>query len=193
MADFNPIKEVTDGVQAKRVIWTTKTLELALKGLEQGKKLVANPFYENNTKLLKGDLVFQRTKKEIEEWKRCAGDIQYFAEQYCKLMTPEGIQNIELRDYQKKYLNHLIDNRLSIYLSCRQSGKCLTFLTNVSVKIDWSKQPKNYKDKFQRYYVQSEDCYDIPLFELYNMYTTDKLWKIEYLLYKILYKFIKNL
>ena len=108
-------------------------------------------------------------------------------------MTPEGIQNIELRDYQKKYLNHLIDNRLSIYLSCRQSGKCLTFLTNVSVKIDWSKQPKNYKDKFQRYYVQSEDCYDIPLFELYNMYTTDKLWKIEYLLYKILYKFIKNL
>lgn len=73
--DFNPIKEVTDGVRAKRTIWTTRSLNLAFKGLEQGRKLVANPFYENNIKLLKGDLVFQRTKEEIEEWKKCANDI----------------------------------------------------------------------------------------------------------------------
>jgi hypothetical protein len=72
---------------------------MAIKGLEQGRKLVANPFYENNTKLLKGDLVFERTKKEIEEWKKCASDIHYFTEKYCKLMTPEGIKNIKLRDY----------------------------------------------------------------------------------------------
>jgi hypothetical protein len=81
--------------------------------------LVANPFYENNTKLLKGDLVFERTKEEIKEWKKCAGDIHYFTEKYCKLMTPEGIKNIKLRDYQKNYLQHLVDNRLSIFLACR--------------------------------------------------------------------------
>ena len=100
---FNPVKEDTAGVQAKRAIWSTKAIDLAYEGLKQGRKLVANPFYENNTKLLKGDLVFQRTPEEIEEWKRCKNDILYFAEKYCKLMTPEGIRHISLRDYQKKY------------------------------------------------------------------------------------------
>lgn len=121
--DFNPIKEEKDGVKAKRVIWSTNALNTALKALEQGKKLVANPFYENNTRLLKGDLVFQRTQDEIDEWIRCKNDILYFAEIYCKLMTPEGIKNIQLRDYQKRYLRHLEKNRLSIYLACRQCSK----------------------------------------------------------------------
>ena len=124
--EFNPVKEEKDGVRAKRTIWSTKSLDLALIGIEQGKKLIANPFYENNTKLLKGDLVFQRTQEEIEEWIRCKNDIIYFVEKYCKLMTPEGIKYVKLRDYQKRYLKHLVDNRLSIYLACRQCGKTTT-------------------------------------------------------------------
>ena len=120
---FNPIKEDESGKIAKRMIWSTESLNLAIKGLEEGKKLKANPFYENNTRLLKGDLVFERTEEEIEEWKKCKNDILYFAEKYCKLMTPEGIQHIHLRDYQKKYLRHLEKNRLSIYLACRQCSK----------------------------------------------------------------------
>jgi hypothetical protein len=124
--DFNPVKEDKDGIRAKRTIWSTKSLDLAIRGIEQGKKLVANPFYENNTKLLKGDLVFQRTQEEIDEWIRCKNDIIYFVEKYCKLMTPEGIKYVKMRDYQKKYLNHLVANRLSIYLACRQCGKTTT-------------------------------------------------------------------
>ena len=123
---FNPVKEDKDGVLAKRMIWSSKALKIALDGLIAGRKLVANPFYEKNTNLLKGDLVFDRTEEEIKEWLRCKNDILYFAETYCKLMTPEGIKHIHLRDYQKKYLKHLEDNRLSIYLSCRQSGKTTT-------------------------------------------------------------------
>ena len=73
--DFNPIREDKDGVLAKRMIWSTKSIELAIKGLNDGKKLVANPFYEGNVKLLKGDLVFERTDEEIEEWKKCKDDI----------------------------------------------------------------------------------------------------------------------
>ena len=124
--DFNPVKEDKDGVKAKRMIWSSKSLDLAVKGLGEGRKLVANPFYDNNTKLLKGDLVFQRTPEEIAEWKKCKNNILYFAEKYCKLMTPEGIKHISLRDYQKKYLEHLQKNRLSIYLACRQCGKTTT-------------------------------------------------------------------
>ena len=84
--DFNPVKEEIDGKRARRVIWTTKSLQLAIKGIEEGRKLVANPFYENNTLLLKGDLVFERTEEEIEEWKRCKNDIIYFVENYCKIV-----------------------------------------------------------------------------------------------------------
>lgn len=123
---FNPVKEDKTGVQAKRMIWSSHSLNLALKGIEQGRKLVANPFYENNTKLLKGDLVFHRTQEEIDEWMKCKNDIIYFVEKYCKLMTPEGIKHVTLRDYQVDYLRHLENNRLSIMLSARQAGKTTT-------------------------------------------------------------------
>lgn len=124
--EFNPIKEDKDGVRAKRVIWSSKSLELALKGIMDGKKLLANPFYENNSKLLKGDLVFERTEEEIKEWLKCKNDIVYFVEKYCKIMTPEGVQNVKLRDYQVEYLQHLEKHRLSILLSARQAGKTVT-------------------------------------------------------------------
>ena len=123
---FNPVKEDKDGIKAKKVIWSSAALDIALTGLKQGKKLIANPFYENNTKLLKGDLNFERTPDEITEWLKCKRDIIYFVEKYCKFMTPEGIKNVKLRAYQKKYLNHLMNNRLSIYLACRQCGKTTT-------------------------------------------------------------------
>jgi hypothetical protein len=123
---FNPVKEDTSGVQARRAIWSSKSLDMALEGIKQGRKLVANPFYENNTKLLKGDLVFDRTQDEIKEWLKCKNDIIYFVEKYCKLMTPEGIKNVKLREYQKNYLKHLEKHRLSIYLACRQCGKTTT-------------------------------------------------------------------
>lgn len=123
---FNPVKEDKDGIRAKRVIWSSKSLELALKGIQEGRKLVANPFYENNTKVLKGDLVFDRTSNEIQEWLKCKNDIVYFVEKYCKIMTPEGIQQVKLRDYQVEYLKHLERHRLSILLSARQAGKTVT-------------------------------------------------------------------
>ena len=123
---FNPVKEDKDGIIAKRMVWSTQSLNLALKGLNEGKKLIANPFYENNTKLLKSDLVFERTEDEIKEWLKCKDDVVYFVENYCKIMTPEGIQRVTLRDYQVEYLRHLEKNRLSILLSARQMGKTVT-------------------------------------------------------------------
>lgn len=120
---FNPIKQDESGKQAKRVIWSTESLDMAIRGLTQGRRLLANPFYENDIRLLKGDLNYQRTEEEIQEWLKCKEDIIYFAENYCKLMTPLGIRQVELRDYQKKYLRHVTDNQLSIYLAVRQCGK----------------------------------------------------------------------
>lgn len=173
--DFNPVKEDIDGVKAKRMIWSSKSLELAIKGLGEGRKLVANPFYENNIKLLKGDLVFQRTSEEIKEWKKCRNDIHYFVEKYAKLMTPEGIKHVTLRDYQHKYLDHLDNNQLSVYLACRQCGKCLTFNELVKIKssIDFDKK-----------WRVGENIYELPIYELYNYFDDSDEWGIHYNIYK---------
>ena len=190
---FNPVKEDKDGIRAKRMVWSSNAINLAFEGLKQGRKLVANPFYENNTKLLKGDLVFERTDAEIQEWLKCKNDIIYFVEKYCQLMTPEGIKHVKLRDYQKNYLRHLEKHRLSIYLACRQCGKCNLFITNILCKINWKIFEKN-GDKLKKYfdclyYNKEKDCYDLPLFEIYNLYDKSFKWKIQYLLYKIIYKY----
>lgn len=123
---FNPIKQDESGKKAKRVIWSTSAIEMAINGLAQGRELIANPFYERDIRLLKGDLNYQRTEEEIQEWIKCKNDIIYFAENYCKLMTPLGIKKVDLRDYQKRYLRHVTENQLSIYLACRQCGKTTT-------------------------------------------------------------------
>ena len=186
---FNPVKEEVDGKKAHSMIWSTDIIDKAIHGLEQGKKLVANPFYENNTKLLKGDLVFNRTKEEIEEWKHCKEDIIYFANNYCKLMTPQGIQKVEMRDYQEEYLRHLEKNRLSIFLSARQSGKCLLFLSKIHIKVNelFCQQFKNIQ--WKNYYI-NENEYILPLFEIYHLYEKSIKDKIKYHLYKILYRLI---
>lgn len=188
---FNPIKEDKEG-KVNKIVWSSETIHKAINGINEGKKLISNPFYENKTYLLKGDITFKHTEEEIEEWLKCKNDIVYFANKWCKLMTPEGIKNIILRDYQIKYLKHLVDNRLSIMLSSRQSGKCNSFISNILVKIDWDKftslgvKLKKYFDK--NYYSYEMDCYEIPFFELYNLYDKSLKWKLQYFLYKQIYK-----
>lgn len=120
---FNPIKEIRGDQRSQAIQWTSEILDVAVNGLGKGKRLIANPFYENNVKLLKPDLVFVRTAWEVAEWKRCSKDIFYFIETYAKTMTPLGIRNITLRDYQKRYLQLLLDNQLTIYRAARQSAK----------------------------------------------------------------------
>lgn len=167
MADvFNPVKEEKDGARARRAIWTTNSIELALKGLREGKRLVANPFYEANTGILKADLTFQRTDYEISEWLKCSKDIIYFVETYCKLLTPQGIQHIKLRDYQKRYLKHVQANQLSIGLTPRQAGKttttslaCLHYLLfnidkNALICSNKRKSAVEVIDKMKKIYVE---------------------------------------
>lgn len=163
---FNPIKEEIGGKKAQAVVWDTKTLNLALQGLGKGMKLVANPFYENNPKLLKSGLVFQRTPEEEKDFCLCMEDIIHFAK-LCKLMTPTGIKYIKLRDYQEDYLRHLENYQLSIFLSCRQSGKCVDPLTRVKIK---SRYENAKLEKLWSSYKRG-DYWELPIFEIYSLYS----------------------
>ena len=123
--EYNPIKEQTGNKKAQAVIWTTKSLEIAVEGMNKGLELKVNPFCGKNTKLLKPDLVYKRTEEEVEDYLHCMQDQCYFATKL-EIMTPEGLQRVKLRDYQNDYLRHLQKHRFSIWLAVRQVGKSVT-------------------------------------------------------------------
>lgn len=123
--EFDPVKELKGGVEASKVVWSTNSFNAAVDALSKGLPLKANPFCGNNTKLLKPDLVYKRTPEEVEDVIRCMQDPLYFASK-CFLMTPEGLQQVKMRDYQEEYLTNLKENRFNILLAARQSGKSVT-------------------------------------------------------------------
>jgi hypothetical protein len=123
--EYNPVKEIKGGVEASKVIWSTKSLLAAVEALKKGLPLKANPFCGTNTMLLKPDIVYRRTQEEVDDYIRCMQDPLYFAEK-CFLMTPKGLQAVKMRDYQKEYLKNLKENRFNILLACRQAGKSVT-------------------------------------------------------------------
>lgn len=109
--------------------WSTaKVDQLNYNAEENGidYKDVDNPYHENDPELRKGQILFEYTEWELEEMRRCAEDVVYFANRYCKVMTDDGIQKIELRDYQIQILNQYQTHRKNIFVSPRQSGKTIT-------------------------------------------------------------------
>lgn len=109
--------------------WTTeRVMKIINDADEKGVdfKDVDNPFHENDPELRRGGILFEYTEYEVEELKKCASDVIYFANTYCNAMTDEGIRKITLRDYQEQILSQYQQHRFNIFLSPRQSGKTVT-------------------------------------------------------------------
>lgn len=183
--EYNPVKEQVGGKEAERVIWSSSVINKALEAITKGLPLKSNPFIGKNTKLLKPDLVFKRTEEEIEDYIKCMKDPVYFASK-CYLMTPEGLKPCILRDYQIDYLRHLQKNRFSIFLSCRQSGKCFSLFSTVKLLIKNSSQFANKLKKIDCFYIK-DNIYELPIFELFNIYDNSFIWKLKYPIYKLIY------
>lgn len=109
--------------------WSTAKVEKLVYDAEENGidyKDVDNPFHENDPELRKGNILFEYTEWELEEIKKCAEDVVYFANTYCHVMTDEGIRQILLRDYQIQILNQYQHHRKNVFVSPRQSGKTIT-------------------------------------------------------------------
>lgn len=170
--EYDPIKLPKDGKQAEAVVWSTSVLNRAVDGINKGLPLKANPFIGKNTQLLKPDLVYKRTKEEVEDYVHCMKDPLFFAEK-CFIKTPTGMQACKLRDYQKRYIMHLAENRFSILRSCRQAGKSFSFLANLQI----------HNKNTNEYTI-------IPFYKLYYKYNKNKTLfdYIKYYVYNIIYK-----
>lgn len=67
------------------------------------------------------------TEKEISEYLKCRNDPAYFARSYVKVINLDrGLVPFDLYPYQEKMFKHFNDNRFSIVLACRQSGKSIS-------------------------------------------------------------------
>jgi hypothetical protein len=62
--------------------WTTeRVMKIINDADEKGVdfKDVDNPFHENDPALRRGGILFEYTEWEVEEFKKCASDVRYFA------------------------------------------------------------------------------------------------------------------
>ena len=125
---------IPKGDESERISWSTEKVQQLMLSMDEGyKPRGGTPFYDGNPDLRKGNIIFDYTPHELEEIKKCAADICYFANNYCTVMTDDGLRTIELRDYQYGMLEHFKANRFSICLASRQIGKTICS----SIYIAW--------------------------------------------------------
>jgi hypothetical protein len=86
-----------------------------------------NEGYLGNPNVKRDGIVQGWSKETILEYQKCMNDPAYFAITYCKVISLDsGLVPFKLYPYQEKMFNHFNDNRFSIVLACRQSGKSIS-------------------------------------------------------------------
>ena len=121
---------VIDEARKQTMKWDTRRVEELCQLLEDGYELPKDtPFLDGNPEFRLGNIVFEYAPEEIEELRKCKGDVIYFANNYCNVMTDDGIQRITLRDYQEDVIRDYQANRFTVFLAPRQIGK--TIVTSI--------------------------------------------------------------
>ena len=85
--------------------------------------------YLGNPNLKKANIQQEWTKEELQEYKRCMDDPQYFVENYIMIVSlDEGLVPFNLYDFQKEMIGTFHNNRFTICKLPRQSGKSTTII-----------------------------------------------------------------
>lgn len=115
-------------------LWTSESIELAIKGLSDGYKLKENPFLPNvkDVKLRRANLPFKYSDDEMFILEHSIIDKIWFCDNFGVLKDGDkGWVRINLRDYQKNLLKRYKENRWNIILFPRQSGKTTTTVLEI--------------------------------------------------------------
>lgn len=115
--------------QERQMVFTTKLVEESTDKINDGivVKRYQNPWLKSEVGLRRAGVSFRMTADEQQEYVRCALDVHYFVEKYCKVKREDGsVGSIKLRDYQKDMLDSFVNNRFSILMASRQVGKTIS-------------------------------------------------------------------
>ena len=86
-----------------------------------------NDTYNGNISVKRDGAIQEYTQRDINEYVKCSKDPAYFAMNYCKVINLDrGLVPFDLYPYQKDMFKHFNDNRFSVVLACRQSGKSIS-------------------------------------------------------------------
>jgi hypothetical protein len=113
----------------KQMIFTTKLVDESTDKINDGIviKRYQNPWLKSEVGLRRAGVSFRMSAEEQEEYIRCALDVHYFTEQYCKVKTEDGsVGQIKLREYQKEILDNFVNSRFNILMASRQVGKTIS-------------------------------------------------------------------
>ena len=161
----------------KQMVFTTKLVDDATDKINDGVvvKRYQNPWLKGEVGIRRSGVTFKMSPVEQQEYIRCALDIHYFTEQYCKTKREDGsVGSITLRDYQKDILDNFVNSRFNILMASRQVGKCNQLITRVLCEF--------IDDKDNIINIE------IPMYKLLFMYKINKnlFDYIKYYLYKII-------
>jgi len=83
--------------------------------------------YLGNINVKKDGVSHNWSLEDVDEYSKCVKSAIYFAEKYVKIVhLDSGLIPFKLYSYQKKMFEHFENNRFSIVLACRQSGKSIS-------------------------------------------------------------------
>lgn len=151
----------------KRRVYTTYMIDELVKEASNGYDIPYEPFFQKDLELRAPNVTFEMTQEERDIFQRCYDDANYYASNYCQFMTDNGRKTVELRDFQKKIIQTVTDekyipknddygpkNRNVIWMASRQSGKCLKI--NKLRGLSSSNTLSDFPDKFQEIDVEKK-------------------------------------
>ncbi len=100
-------------------------------------------YYNGNPNLKATGVAQKFTKEQFSEYIKCAQDVLYFIENYCKIINVDnGLVPFKMYEPFKEYINTIHNNRWTILMASRQLGKT----TTSAAYILWATLfNKNYK------------------------------------------------
>lgn len=113
----------------RQMVFTSKIVDEATEKINDGivVKRYQNPWLKSEVGIRRAGVSFRMSAEEQQEYVRCALDIHYFTEKYCKTKREDGsVGSIMLRDYQKEILDNFVNNRFNILMASRQVGKTVS-------------------------------------------------------------------
>jgi len=83
--------------------------------------------YLGNPQIKRDGVAEEWDATKLREYKKCMEDPSYFCKKYVKVIhLDKGLVPFDLYPYQEDMFDHFEENRFSIVLACRQSGKSIS-------------------------------------------------------------------
>lgn len=108
------------------LVMTTKRVEDIRQRENMGLPLKRHEklWFKGIKDIRKASIPFAMTNNELQEYAKCKLSVHYFAQNYCNIKREDGtIGPLTLRDYQKEIIDLYTNNRFSILMASRQTGK----------------------------------------------------------------------